>query len=293
MKPAPFKYYAPTTVEEALAHLAEHGYDAKPLAGGQSLIPTMNFRLCQPAALVDLNNVSELFYIRPDQDGGVRLGAMTRHSQVERDPLVAERAPLVHEAVPHIGHTQVRNRGTFGGSVAHADPASELAAVSVALKARFRLRSQSGERWVPADEFFLGPFFTALDVGELLVEVALPTMPPRSGWSFQEISRRHNDFALVGIAALVTVDNANQCQAARLVFLSVGDAPVVAHQAAETLAGQAPTPEAIQAAAETAANDDIDPAGDIHASAEYRRHLAQVLARRALTQAFERAIPNI
>jgi carbon-monoxide dehydrogenase medium subunit len=293
MKPAPFKYYAPTTIEEALAHLAEHGYDAKPLAGGQSLIPTMNFRLCQPAALVDLNNVSELFYVRPDQDGGVRLGAMTRHSDVERAPLVAERAPLIHEAVPYIGHPQIRNRGTFGGSVAHADPASELAAVSVALKARFRLRSQSGERWVPADEFFLGPFFTALDVGELLVEVALPAMPPRSGWSFHEISRRHNDFALVGIAALVTLDDANQCQGARLVFLSVGDAPVVAHKAAETLAGQAPTLEAIRAAAETAANDDIDPVGDIHASAKYRRHLAQVLARRALTQAFERAISNI
>jgi carbon-monoxide dehydrogenase medium subunit len=289
MKPAPFKYYAPTTVEGALVYLAEHGYDAKPLAGGQSLIPTMNFRLSQPAVLVDLNNIPELFFIRPDENGGVRLGAMTRHSQVEHDPLIAERVPLVHEAMPHIAHPQIRNRGTFGGSVAHADPASELAAVSVALNARFRLQGQAGERWVPADEFFLGPFFTALDIGELLVEIALPGMPPRSGCSFQEVYRRHNDFALVGVAALVTLDEADQCQQARLVFLSVGDGPVEAHKAAATLKGQAPTLETIRAAAETAANDDIDPVSDIHASAEYRRHLAKVLARRALEQAFERA----
>jgi carbon-monoxide dehydrogenase medium subunit len=289
MKPAPFDYFAPTTVEAALAHLADHGYDAKPLAGGQSLIPTMNFRLSQPAVLVDLNNISELFYIRPDNKGGVRMGAMTRHSQVERDALIAERAPLVHEAMSHIAHPQIRNRGTFGGSIAHADPAAELAAVSVALKARFRLRGQSGERWVPADEFFLGPFFTALDVGELLVEIALPAMPPRSGWSFQEICRRHNDFALVGAAAAVTLDDAAQCQQARLVFLSVGDGPVEAHTAAETLEGQTPTPNAIRAAAEAAASADVDPVGDIHASADFRRHLVKVLGRRTLTQAFDRA----
>jgi carbon-monoxide dehydrogenase medium subunit len=292
MKPAPFKYYAPTTVDGALAHLAEHGYDAKPLAGGQSLIPTMNFRLSQPAVLVDLNNIPALSYIRPDDGGGVRVGAMTRHSQVEHDPLVAERASLVHEAMPHIAHQEIRNRGTFGGSISHADPASELAAVSVALRARFRLRGQSGERWVPADEFFLGPFFTVLDVGELLVEIALPPMPPRGGWAFQELCRRHNDFALVGVAALVTLDQAGACQEARLVFLSVGDGPVEAGQAAQVLQGQAPTPEAIQAAAETAATEDVDPVGDIHATADYRRHLVKVLSRRALTQAFERAIPG-
>jgi carbon-monoxide dehydrogenase medium subunit len=292
MKPAPFKYYAPTTVEGALAHLSEHGYDAKPLAGGQSLIPTMNFRLSQPAVLVDLNNISELFYIRPDQNGGLHLGAMTRHSQVEHDPLIAERAPLVHEAMPHIAHPQIRNRGTFGGSVAHADPASELAAVSVTLGAQFRLRGQGGERWVPADEFFLGPFFTALDVGELLVEIALPPMPPRSGWAFQELARRHNDFALVGVAALVTLDEAGKCQEARMAFLSVGDGPMEAKQAAETLKGQFPASEAIRSAAEIAANVDIDPVSDIHASAKYRTHLANVLARRVLTLAFGRAMPN-
>ena len=289
MKPAPFKYYAPTTVEEALAHLAEYGYDAKALAGGQSLIPMLNFRLAQPSVLVDLNNISELFYIRPDEDGGLRLGAMTRQKQVEYDPLVAERAPLVHEVMPQIAYPQIRSRGTFGGSLAHADPSAELVAVSMALNGRFRLRSQAGERWVPADEFFVGLFTTVLEPDELLVEIALPAMPPRSGWSFLQITRRHHDFCIAGVAVLVTLDGKGQCEQARLVFLSVGDGPVNARQAAEMLIGQAPTPEAIRAAAEKAASDEIDPGSDIHASAEYRRHLAKVLARRALTQAFDRA----
>ena len=289
MKPAPFKYYAPTTVEEALAYLAEYGYDAKALAGGQSLIPMLNFRLAQPSVLVDLNNISELFYIRPDENSGLRLGAMTRQSQVEHDALVAERAPLVHEVMPQIAYPQIRSRGTFGGSLAHADPSAELVAVTMALNGRFRLRSQAGERWVPADEFFVGLFTTVLEPDELLVEVALPAMPPRSGWSFLQITRRHHDFCIAGVAVLVTLDDKDQCEQARLVFLSVGDGPVDARQAAEMLIGQAPTPETIRAAAEKAATDEIDPGSDIHASAEYRRHLAKVLARRALTQAFDRA----
>lgn len=290
MKPAPFKYYAPTTVEEALAHLAEHGDDAKVLAGGQSLIPMMNFRLAQPSVIVDLNSVSELFYIRPDENGGLRLGAMARQGEVERDPLVAERAPLVHETMPLVAYPQIRSRGTFGGSIAHADPAAELVALSMALNGRFLLRSQAGERWVPADEFFVGLFATVLEPDELLVEVALPPLPPRSGGTFREITRRHHDFCMAGVAAVVTLqDDSDQCKQARLVFLGVGDGPVDARQAAEMLIGQVPTPEAIRAAAETAASDEIDPGSDIHASAEYRRHLANVLARRALEQAFERA----
>jgi len=289
MKPAPFKYYAPATVEEALAHLAEYGYDAKALAGGQSLIPMLNFRLAQPSVLVDLNNISEIFYIRPDEDGGLRLGAMTRQRQVEYDPLVAERAPLVHEVMPQIAYPQIRTRGTFGGSLAHADPSAELVAVNIALNGRFRLRSQAGERWVPADEFFVGLFTTVLEPDELLVEVALPPMPPRSGGAFLQITRRHHDFCIAGVAALVTLDDKDQCEQARLVFLSAGDGPVIARQAAEMLIGQASTPKAIRAAAEKAADDEIDPGSDIHASAEYRRHLAKVLARRALAQAFERA----
>jgi carbon-monoxide dehydrogenase medium subunit len=289
MKPSPFQYLAPTTLDEAVAHLAEHGWDAKVLAGGQSLVPLMNFRLSQPEVIVDLNNVSELFYIRPTDDGGLSLGAMTRQHQVEHDPLVARLSPLIHEAMPSIAYPQIRSRGTFGGSIAHADPAAELAAVSLAVDARFRLRSQGGERWVPAGEFFIGLFSTVLEPEELLVEVTVPPMPPRSGCSFMEVTRRHHDFAMAGVAALVTLNDSGRCERARLAFLSVGDGPVDAQQAAGLLAGQEPTPQAIRAAAEIAASAEIDPGNDIHASAEYRRHLAGVLAVRALTQAFERA----
>ena len=243
--------------------------------------------------LVDLNNVAELFYIRPNgENGGLLLGAMTRQSLVERAPLVAERAPLVHEVIPQIAYPQIRSRGTFGGSIAHADPSAELVAVSMALGGRFLLRSQAGERWVPADEFFVGLFATVLEPDELLVEIALPPMPPRSGGSFLQTTRRHHDFCIAGVAVLVTLDGEGKCEQARLVFLSAGNGPVDARQAAVMLVGQTPTPEGIHAAAEKAASDEIDPGSDIHASAKYRRHLAQVLARRALEQAFERAISN-
>jgi carbon-monoxide dehydrogenase medium subunit len=294
MKPASFKYYAPVTVDKALARLAEHGWDAKVLAGGQSLIPMMNFRLAQPAVLVDLNNVSDLFYIRSNRDGGLLIGAMTRQCQVEHDPLVAERAPMLHEAMPKVAYPAIRSRGTLGGSITHADPSAELVAASVALEGRFRLRSKRGERWVPASEFFVGLFTTVLEPDELLVEVALPPLPPRSGWAFLEVARRHHDFAMVGVAAVVGLDRADdpsaaRCQQVRLVYFSVGDGPVPAHQATEVLIGQVPTPEAIQEAAETAGQADVDPQSDINASSEYRRHLVKVLGRRALTQAVERA----
>lgn len=292
MKPAPFEYYAPTTVEEALSHLAEHGYDAKVLAGGQSLIPMMNFRLVQPSVLVDLNNIPELAYINPDENGGLRLGAMTRHHQVEIDPLVEKRAPLLHETMPKIAYPQIRNRGTFGGSVSHADPSAELGSVSVALGGSFRLRSQRGERWVPASEYFVGLFTTVLKPDELLVEASLPPMPARSGWALMEVARRPHDFALVGVAAVVTLDANGLCEQARMIFISAGDVPMAAHRAAESLKGQAPTQESIKAAAEMAASKEIDPSSDIHATAEFRRHLANVLSRRALEQAFQRAADN-
>jgi carbon-monoxide dehydrogenase medium subunit len=289
MKPAPFEYYAPNTVEEAVGHLAQHGYDAKPLAGGQSLIPMMNFRLVQPAVLVDLNTVSELSYIRPGEDGGVLLGAMARHCQVERDPLVAERLPLLYETMPQIATSQIRSRGTFGGSIAHADPSAELPAVSVALNGRFKLRSSRGERWVSADEFFVGMFTTLLEPDEILSEAAFPELPPRTGWAIIEVARRPHDFAMVGVTATLTLDEMGQCKSTRLVFLSVGEGPVEAHQAVAVLKGQEPTPQVIQAAAETAASMDVDPSSDIHASAEFRRHLVKVLAKRALMKAYERA----
>ncbi len=288
MKPPPFKYYAPTTIEEALDYMAEYGYEAKALAGGQSLIPTMNFRLAQPEVLVDLNGIPELAYIRPTEDGGVSIGAMTRQRQVERDALIAERAPLVCEAMPYIAHPQIRNRGTFGGSIAHADPSSELPALALILNARLRVQSANGERWIPANEFFIDLFTTALEPEDLLVEVALPEMPPGSGYAFEEISRRRGDYALVGAAATIILDDNNQCQQARLVYFSVGNGPVEAHQAEAALQGQQLTQETIQAAAETAAAN-LDPPGDIHASVAYRRNLAKVLAGRVLEKAATRA----
>jgi carbon-monoxide dehydrogenase medium subunit len=289
MKPAPFRYYAPRTIDQALAPLAEHGWDAKALAGGQSLIPMMNFRLAQPSVLVDLNSVSELSYIQPARDGGVRVGAMTRQREVEHSPLIAQTAPMIHAAMPRIAYPQIRNRGTFGGSIAHADPSAELPAASVALDGRFLLRSKRGERWVAARDFFIGLFTTALEPDELLIETVLPPMPPDSGWSFQEVARRHHDFALVGVAAVVTLNGGGSCHHARLVYFSVGDGPVEAGQAVAVLAGQEPTPEAISEAAEVASRADVDPQSDINASAEYRRHLVNVLGRRALAEAFERA----
>ncbi len=289
MKPAPFEYFAPTTVDEALARLAEYGYDAKVLAGGQSLVPMMNFRLAQPSVIVDINNIHELFYIREKEEGGLRIGAMARHNMVETNPLVADRAALIAYAMPHIATVQVRSRGTFGGSIAHADPSAELATVSVALEGSFLLRNQKGERWVPANEFFVGLFTSVLEPDELLIEAKFPALPERTGCALVEVARRPHDFAIVGVAAVVTLDKNDRCQRARLVFFSVGDGPVVAHQAVEMLKGKELTPASIRAAAETAAKRDIDPGSDIHATAEYRRHLAKVLSIDALEKAYDRA----
>lgn len=290
MKPAPFQYAAPKSLHEALSLLAEHGYDAKPLAGGQSLVPTMNFRLAQPSMLVDLNTIPDLSYIRLGPDGSLHIGAMTRHSTVERDPLVAQHAPLLHETMPHIAHRQIRNRGTMGGSLAHADPAAELPAIAVALDARLRLQSQQGERWIAARDFFMGLFTTDLALGELLVEVVIPPGPPRAGYAFDEVARRPGDYALVGAAAVAAMSADGRCDRCQLVFLSVGECPVPARQAVALLQGQAPTAGLIAQAAETAAAVDIDPGADIHASAAYRRRLAKILAQRTLTRAFERAL---
>ena len=289
MKPAPFDYLAPDSLEAALDALARHGGDAKILAGGQSLIPVMNFRLAQPAILVDLNKISELSFLRRGEDGGLTIGAMTRQRRLERDPLVAEAAPLLREAVPWIAHPQIRNRGTFGGSLSHADPAAELPAIALALRARLRLRKAGGDRWVEAGDFFAGLFTTALEPDEVLVEAAIPPLAPRTGWAFLEVARRHGDYAQVGIAALVTLEDDGRCREARLVYLSVGDAPVEAKEAAGLLAGQEVTPAAIEAAAEKAARDEIHPRGDVHASPEFKRHLARVLTGRALRRAAERA----
>jgi len=288
MKPAPFEYQAPSSLDAALDLLSHRGGDAKILAGGQSLIPVMNFRLAEPALLVDINKLAELDFIRRGDDGGLRIGALTRQRRLERNSLVAEAAPLLHETVPFIAHPQIRNRGTFGGSLAHADPAAELPAVAVALRARFRLRKAGGDRWVNASDFFGGLFTTSLEPDEILVEVAIPSLPARTGWSFLEIARRHGDYAQIGVAALVTLDDPGRCQEARLVYLSAGDVPIEAREAAGLLAGQEISAEAIAAAAEKASQE-IRTFSDLHASADFKRHLARVITGRALRKAIERA----
>jgi carbon-monoxide dehydrogenase medium subunit len=288
MKPAPFEYYAPKSVPEVLSLLAEHGYDAKVLAGGQSLVPMMNFRLVQPAVLVDINHIPELAGIEGDKKG-LKIGAMVRHAQAEKDPLVKEMAPLIHESMPLIATPQIRNRGTIGGSLVHADASAELVVISTALNANFKLLKDGAERVVPASDFFVGLLMTVLEPEELLVEIEIPPMLPRSGWSMKEITRRSHDFAILGVAAVLTLDKKDRPTDARLVYLSAGDGPISASAAAGMLIGEELTGDLITAVAEKASVDEIDPGSDIHATADFRRHLANVLTRRALEEAFQRA----
>lgn len=289
MKPAPFRYLAPTSLEEALDALSTYGYEAKLLAGGQSLIPTMNFRLSQPGVLIDLNRIPSLGYIEENADSGLRIGAMTRQRQVEQSTLVAARAPLLTAAMPLIAHVQIRNRGTVGGSLAHADPAAELPAVVAALGGALVVRGQGGEREIAVADFYIGLFATDLAADEILTEIVLPPKAQRSGFAVQEIARRHGDYALAGVAVHVEMDEAQRCTEARLAFFSVGEGPVMATGAAELLRGERPTAAMIADAARHAAMVELDPPSDIHASALYRRHLAQILGRRALLEAFGRA----
>jgi len=291
VKPAAFEYHAAGTIDEALALLAKYGNGAKPLAGGQSLIPAMNFRLATPAVLIDLNSISELAGVA-SRDGVLQIGGMTRHRALERSAEVARHAPLVTLAMPFIAHAAIRSRGTIGGSLAHADPAAELPAVMLALDARMTLRRQTAARTVAAADFFIGLFATALEPGELLTEIEIPHAPPRSGFAFDEVSRRHGDFALAGAAAHVVLDAQGICTRARVTLLSVADRPVIAAQVAQHLVGGAPTAERIRAAADAAAAHDIDPTSDIHASSGYRRQLAAVLTRRVLERAFQSVVPT-
>jgi aerobic carbon-monoxide dehydrogenase medium subunit len=287
MKPPRFDYEAPSSLAEALALLHQHGDEAKVLAGGQSLVPLLNFRLVRQRVLVDLNELPGLAGIR-EADSTLVIGAMTRQREAETSALVRERCPLLAEAMPQIGHAQIRNRGTVGGSLAHADPAAELPAVVAALGGELVLRSASGERTLPAAQFFVTYLTTALEPGELLVEIRVPVTPPGSGSAFMEISRRHGDFALVGVATTVTLDGAGTCTGAAIALTGVGPTPVVAGDAAGALVGMRPTPKGIADAAMVAAAG-LTPDRDLHASREYRTHVAGVLTRRALERAVERA----
>ncbi|CAN5296720.1 xanthine dehydrogenase family protein subunit M [soil metagenome] len=283
MKPARFEYDAPTELEEALALLARHGEDAKVLAGGQSLVPLLNFRLARPARLIDVNRVGELDYLRR-RDGVLRIGALTRAASLERSRVVSLYWPLLREAVELSGHPQIRSRGTAGGSVAHADPASELPAVLTALGARFHVRSSRGTRTLRAEELFLGFLSTALEPDELLVEIEVPPVPPRTGTAIIEHARTHGDFAVGGAAAVLTFGQRGRCERASIVLLAAGPAPRRAAAAEASLEGRPTSAKNLREAAALAAAEVEAPF-----DREFRRALARELAERALTKALARA----
>jgi len=287
MKPAAFDYHAPTTVADAIALLARYGGEAKLLAGGQSLMPLMNFRLARPAALIDLNAIPSLAYIRED-DGTVRFGAMTRQRAIEFSPVVRRRLPLLAEATALVGHLPIRTRGTIGGSIAHADPSAEYPAILTVLDGTVVARGPRGERVLTPGELFQSYLSTTLGPDEILVEVRLPAMPAGAGFAFEEFSRRHGDFAIVGIAAMVVVAAEGQrCAAARLATAGAGPVPIRLRAAEEILERDGLSEPAIEAAARRAA-ELVTPDSDLHASAAYRKNLTRVLTARALRRAVAR-----
>lgn len=289
MKPAPFEYYAPKTTEEALQNLTDLGYSGKVLAGGQSLIPAMNFRMARPSALVDLNNVAELAYIKPTADGGIAIGTMTRDNVVENDPIVKQRMPIVAETMGYIAHPQIRARGTFGGAIAHADPAAQLPALSLALNAKLLVKRKGAERWVTAEEFIVGPFMTVLEPEDMLAEVVLPPLAPRTAGSYKQISRQRGGYAQAATISVVSLDDRNRVKDVRCVLFSVGETPILSKYAAKALVGNEPTEAVIADVAAYAAKNECDPGSDLHGTTEYRRQLVEVLVRRALTEAVLRA----
>ena len=286
MKPAPFNLFRPRSLDEALGLLQSYRDEAKVLAGGQSLVPLMNFRLAQPPNLIDLNGVEGLDRIKID-DRTLSLGAMVRQRDVEQSPLIAERLPILREAIEQVAHPAIRNRGTVGGSLVHADPAAELPLLSIALDATFHLRSARQSRSVAARDFYQGYLVTDIASDELLVEVDFCLPPPGSGGCCTEIARRHGDFAIVAAAALLDFGRDGSVNFARVALGGVGPAPLRAAAAEEALMGMKPGPELYRRAGD-AAGKAVDPPADIHASSAYRRHLTGVLVRRALATAASR-----
>ncbi|MGY1618991.1 FAD binding domain-containing protein [Geodermatophilus sp. SYSU D00691] len=282
MIPAPFEYARPTTVDEALQAIAAGGEDVKILAGGQSLIPVMRLRLAAPSTVVDLTRVTELRGVRDDGDAIV-IGAMTTHSDVLGDPLIAEHAPLIAEATETVADRQVRHRGTFGGALAHADPAGDLPAVALALDAEFVIAGASGRRTVPARDFFVDYLTTALEEGELLVEVRIPKLQGSWGMHYEKFNRVAQAWSIVAVAAAVRRENGTIAEA-RIGLTNMGPTPLRATAAEQALSGSAASAEAIAAAADQAA-EGTEPSSDLNAQADYRQHLVKVLTRRAVSAA--------
>ncbi len=287
MKPPRFEYFDPQTIEEAVALLAAHGDDAKVLAGGQSLIPMLNFRLARPQVVVDVNGIAALSYVR-ERDGALGVGTLLRQREAEASPVVRERCPLLAAAIPFVGHAAIRNRGTVGGSVAHADPAAELPVVVTALGGTLVARGPRGERAIAARDFFVSYLTTSLTPDEMLVEIRLPALPAGAGVAFHEVSRRHGDFAIVAVAAAVALDGDGRCAHAALALGGVGPVPFSAAEEAALMLAARPDEAMVREVARRVAAR-IEPDADLHASREYRREVGGVLVRRALTEAIVKA----
>jgi aerobic carbon-monoxide dehydrogenase medium subunit len=287
MIPAEFAYYAPTSLDEALALLGQYGDNAKILAGGHSLLPALKLRLTSIGHLIDIGRVSDLAYIREDQ-GGLSLGARTTHYEVETSAMLRQKCPLLAECASHIGDVQVRNRGTLGGSLAHADPAADYPAAILALEAEIQTVSVGGKRSITAGEFFVDMLTTALQPGEILTEVRVPAHAAHTGSAYLKVPQPASGFAVVGVAALVTLDAKGQCTTVRVGVTGAASKAFRARASETALTGKLPDDTMLtQAAAQ--ATDGIETSGDIFASAEYRAHLTRVYTKRALAKAVERA----
>ena len=287
MKPPRFHYCAPHMLDEALALLDLNSEDTKVLAGGQSFVPLLNMRLASPTYVIDINHIAELHYIE-QEDGYVAIGATVRQRQVERSLLVLEKHPLLVEVIKHIGHMQIRNRGTVVGSVAHADPAAELPALLTCLNGEVLVQSIHGERVIKAEEFFMGYLSTALEPGEMLTEVRFPLISPKAGWAFLEFARRSGDYALVGAVAVLNPAVDDLCNSAHIAYLGISGAPIRAYDVEAAIVGSALDETALDTAAEASmllVSEDMD---DVHASVEYRRVLTGELTKRVLRAAWER-----
>jgi len=287
MKPAKFEYFDPRSIQEVVALMEKYGEEASILAGGQSLVPLMNMRLARPSYIIDMGKIPELSYIKQKEDGGLAIGAMTTHREIEKSELIRATHPILSQAASLIGHPQVRNRGTIGGSLCHADPAAEFPTTILALEGELKALGPNGERTIKAMDFFLGYLTTSLQRQEILTEISIPPWPSGTGWAFLELSRRSGDMAIVGIALLIVLTEAGICERVNIALAGVGPTPIKAWKAEEELRGKTIDDASIEKAAQKA-SEEVEPASDVHASSEYRKEMVRVFTKRALTEALAR-----
>jgi len=286
MKPFSFEYFKPNNIDEAISLLNGYGEDAVILAGGQSLIPLMNLRLARPKYIIDINKIAELSYIK-DTNGGLSIGALTRHREIEKSDIIKSKYPILSKTVSLIGNPQIRNWGTIGGSISHADPAGELPTLLLALNGKVKVVGNQGEREIDGDDLFLGYLTTSMEKTEILREVYIPEISPKMGWEFVELTKRSHDFAIVSVAVLMSIDNAGKCNDVRISLGGVGSMPVRAKGAEEFLLDKAINDDSINEAANIA-SEEAEPESDIHASAKYRKEMVKVFVNRGLISALDR-----